>query len=624
MGILDVPSYSKTQSDSLFYSKSSSDSLFAKKSRIRAAALQGALGATYSKSFPDIATATSDIPTITVSTSSGVTSPKSISLNDENLRFVAAANVFRTSTNTQGFRWKTPLQVTVDFVLIGTTVELVGYGTTGSSAGNQWIWVNGKPITAAPVYYGSVSGLTTSSPFYTTLVFPDSTPKQISIQLDTVEGVRTIQCPITSSISTAPRKLKGLYLGDSFFGGITGTSQLSYVSAQMGRLLDTECSNYGQGGSGYISGGTASDPFGSSARIAYATAYQPDYIVICGSVNDNGQTYTDIYNAAVALYSALDTACPNVPIIVFGPQPRDSTTTLSSNEQINNNAVRDAALLASNVIAFYDQVGNAAIPYATAGAVSAWSGGTAKTITSVSVTGGTSGVATVNSTAHGFTTGDVVCLAGLSTFSSLNNAQTITGTATNSFTFNTSAVPAQASVTAATGDGTTVTYTADNTFSSGQIVSITGLTTVTGSSLNLSNRTIASATSTVFTVSTTTSGTATGTNATAAIQITVSSATANKTFYNTNDLVSYIGSIWRWSRSTPAGNITPGGTTQLGWALMTYLYTGTGKVGATAGNGTRDLYLNNDGIHPSLDGATALANKMSSDVRVALLKFALS
>jgi len=611
MGILDAPSYTITQSDSLF----------ARKSRIRAAALQGALGPTYSKSFPDIATATSDIPTITVSTSSGVTSPKSISLNDENLRFVAAANVFRTSTNTQGFRWKTPLQVTVDFVLIGTTVELVGFGTSGSSAGNQWIWVNGKPITAAPVSYSSVSGLSVSSPFYTTLVFPDSTPKQISIQLDTVEGIRTIQCPITSSISTAPRKLKGLYLGDSFFGGVTATSQLSYVSAQMGRLLDTECSNYGQGGSGYIAGGTASDPFGSDARIAYATAYQPDYIVICGSVNDNGQTYTNIYNAAVALYSALDTACPNVPIIVFGVQPRDSTTTLSSSEQINNNAVRDAALSASNVIAFYDQVGNAAIPYATAGAISAWSGGTAKTISSVSVNAVT-GVATVNSTAHGFTTGDVVCLAGLSTFPSLNLAQTITGTTTNSFTFNTSAVPLPATVTSATGASGTVTYTANNTFSAGQIVSITGNS---NSALNLSNQTIASTpapTSTQFSVSNAATGT--GTGGTATIQVTVSSATANKTFYNTNDLVSYIGSIWRWSRSTPAGNITPGGTTQLGWALMTYLYTGTGKVGATAGNGTRDLYLNNDGIHPSLDGATALANKMSSDVRVALLKFALS
>jgi len=535
MGILDVPSYSISQSDSLF----------AKKSRIRAAALQGALGVTYGKSFPDIATATSDIPTITVGITSGVTSPKAISLNDTNLRFVSAASTLRASTNTpQGLRWKTPLQTTIDFLLIGTTVELVAWPNGTSNAGTQWIWVNGKPITATPTTYNSVTGVVASSRFYTTLVFPDSTPKQISIQFFDVEGVQSIQCPVTSSITTAPQKLKGLYLGDSFFGGITGVGQLSYVSAQMGRLLDTECANYGQGGSGYVVGGTASDPFGSSARIAYATTYQPDYIVINGSVNDNGQTYTAIYNAAVALYSALDTACPNVPIIVFGPQPRDSTTTLSSSEQINNNAVYDAATAASNVIAFYDQIGNAAIPYATAGAVSVWSAGTAKTITAVVIA---SGVATVTSALHGFAVGDVVCLAGTS-IASLNAAQTITSVTTNSFTFNTTA-----------------------------------------------------------------SGT-----------VTVSSGTANKTFYNTNDLVSYIGSIWRWSRSTSAGNITPGGTTQLGWALMTYLYTGTGKIGSTAGNGTRDLYLNSDSIHPSQDGATALAYKMASDVRSALLKFALS
>jgi hypothetical protein len=80
-------------------------------------------------------------------------------------------------------------------------------------------------------------------------------------------------------------------------------------------------------------------------------------------------------------------------------------------------------------------------------------------------------------------------------------------------------LPAAATVTAATGNGTTVTYTCANTFSVGQIVSITGLTATTGSSLNLSAVTIATRSSTQFTITNATVGTAAATQSgTATIQ----------------------------------------------------------------------------------------------------------
>jgi hypothetical protein len=68
-----------------------------------------------------------------------------------------------------------------------------------------------------------------------------------------------------------------------------------------------------------------------------------------------------------------------------------------------------------------------------------------------------------------------------------------------------------ATVTAASGNGTTITYTATNSFSAGQIVTITGLTTTTGVSLNLANATIATASGSNFTVTSTLVGTATAT-----------------------------------------------------------------------------------------------------------------
>lgn len=74
-----------------------------------------------------------------------------------------------------------------------------------------------------------------------------------------------------------------------------------------------------------------------------------------------------------------------------------------------------------------------------------------------------------------------------------------------------------ATVTAASSNGTTVTYTASNRFSAGQIVSITGLTTA---AFNLTNVTIASATTSQFTVTNAATGTAV-TNATGAAVVNV-------------------------------------------------------------------------------------------------------
>jgi len=89
----------------------------------------------------------------------------------------------------------------------------------------------------------------------------------------------------------------------------------------------------------------------------------------------------------------------------------------------------------------------------------------------------------------------------------------------NANNLNAPTLPAAATVTAASGNGTTVTYTSANTFSVGQVVSITGLTITTGSSLNLANQTITTASSTQFTVTNSTVGTAVATQAgTATIQ----------------------------------------------------------------------------------------------------------
>jgi hypothetical protein len=71
-------------------------------------------------------------------------------------------------------------------------------------------------------------------------------------------------------------------------------------------------------------------------------------------------------------------------------------------------------------------------------------------------------------------------------------------------------VSTSATITSAVGNGTTITYTAQNSFVAGQTVSIVGLTNDSGSSLNLTNVVIASTDGTKFTVTNSTVGTSNG------------------------------------------------------------------------------------------------------------------
>ena len=94
-----------------------------------------------------------------------------------------------------------------------------------------------------------------------------------------------------------------------------------------------------------------------------------------------------------------------------------------------------------------------------------------------------------------------------------------TGAAAGTIAFNDgSGTTLTATVTAASATAGTVTYTASNSFSSGQTVSITGLST---SAFNLTSVTIATATSSQFTVTNAATGTAvTGASATATVTTT--------------------------------------------------------------------------------------------------------
>jgi hypothetical protein len=104
---------------------------------------------------------------------------------------------------------------------------------------------------------------------------------------------------------------------------------------------------------------------------------------------------------------------------------------------------------------------------------------------------------------------------GVNTFNntvSVNGLATVAPTATTTGpSLNIKAPTQTATVTAATGAAGTVTYTAANSFTVGNLVTITGLGIASGSSLNLSVQTIVTASSTQFTITNATVGVSSGT-----------------------------------------------------------------------------------------------------------------
>ena len=152
----------------------------------------------------------------------------------------------------------------------------------------------------------------------------------------------------------------------------------------------------------------------------------------------------------------------------------------------------------------------------TATVTAASSQATTATVTAASATGG---VVTYTAT-NTFVAGQTVSITGLST-AAFNLTSVVIATATGTNFTVTNAATGTA-VTGASGTATavsnTITYTAVNTFTAGQTVSITGLSTA---GFNLTSATIATATGTGFTITSAVTGAAvTGATATATVTIT--------------------------------------------------------------------------------------------------------
>lgn len=137
------------------------------------------------------------------------------------------------------------------------------------------------------------------------------------------------------------------WVGDSYMGGSGDVPPDRTIDVVAGRILGCESFSSAQGGTGWVADGHANSadfrPFGDASRVKAVAQADPDIIVIVGSVNDENSDPANIQRAVLAGLNAYRAACPEVPIILVGPQPSGGGRTVSASHAANCRAVYRAA-----------------------------------------------------------------------------------------------------------------------------------------------------------------------------------------------------------------------------------------------------------------------------------------
>lgn len=257
-------------------------------------------------------------------------------------------NANQSDNNTGAWGWETEVDDT----------QLTFRWRATSAKAKMQIYVDDTPLYVEPV---APVGITVAADtVYTTqLVFPNARRRKVRLFWEGC-GLQWLGLNPTGYLTPTSRRGKPLIAveGDSFINSIVASDYTAIDSWCWGifETFDVEMIQGGNGGTGYMApaGGFV---FGWPSRINRLIGAAPDYLIVAGTGNDDGFTYTQVKDAATAYYSAWATALPNTKIIVFGAMPRSAFGTHVNQRAVNLNAVRDAATAAPNVVAFIDSCG---------------------------------------------------------------------------------------------------------------------------------------------------------------------------------------------------------------------------------------------------------------------------
>lgn len=200
------------------------------------------------------------------------------------------------------------------WTMTGSEFDVFGYGNAYDYAG--LIEVNGRFVDAAPLR----SGLPTGE-WRLNVKFRSSATRTVRLWLDrgSVSGINVPKGTSVSKPAFSGRKVA--VIGDSYTNGAgvssdfpnRGASNFETYAARFARALDTASTPLlaGIGGTGWVAGGDTSS---FRTRIPAVLEWNPDTLIIGGSINDDSSTTEQITAAAKHLLG-LCTAVPKVYVV---------------------------------------------------------------------------------------------------------------------------------------------------------------------------------------------------------------------------------------------------------------------------------------------------------------------
>ncbi|MGG7652431.1 SGNH/GDSL hydrolase family protein [Kocuria rosea] len=134
-------------------------------------------------------------------------------------------------------------------------------------------------------------------------------------------------------------------IGDSYTGGTSmgGKGNDSWAEKLTGMLsadMPVDVQPIAYGGSGYINVGPFKKTFVDA--LLQLEPWQPDIIVIFGSINDNGQNPEQLYQTATNVYNRARVLYPNSQMMVIGPTWHLESQAVHDNSAAVLSAAQDA------------------------------------------------------------------------------------------------------------------------------------------------------------------------------------------------------------------------------------------------------------------------------------------
>ena len=222
----------------------------------------------------------------------------------------------------------------LDFYFYGSVVTLA-WRCAQATKERFIFYVDGQPVSLTPATPSVTTVVGTY--YYVTLTFSAARQRRVEILGTAINTLISLYTDHASYVSAAASKCKVHIVADSFWAGSVATPDLSTLPGSLlGQWFDCSISIDAIGGSGFTSGTT----YATASRVAHVEDIQPDDIIICGSVNDDGDAnYQITVESTIQAYKA---ASPWSNIIVLGPPPSSATATISANRQANCVATRSA------------------------------------------------------------------------------------------------------------------------------------------------------------------------------------------------------------------------------------------------------------------------------------------